>query len=69
MNVPAVIDSTPEICPPREVLFRYARGGRDPMAAGHIARCDRCALLVSEAMEADVIGDDGEVIDITPRTP
>jgi MFS family permease len=56
-----------EVCPPRESLEEYARGGRNPALAGHISRCDRCAWIVTEAMEA--LPPPGEVIDITPARP
>ena len=66
-NLPAVRVPLPELCPPRDVLISYARGGRDPKAAGHISRCERCAWIVSEAMEGDSGIPDAEVIDITPH--
>ncbi len=65
-NLPDVRDPLPELCPPRDVLIGYARGGRDPKVAGHISRCDRCAWIVSEAMEADGV-QEAEIIDITPN--
>ncbi|HZL55994.1 MAG TPA: hypothetical protein VFC21_02870 [Bryobacteraceae bacterium] len=57
----------PEPCPPRDALRTYARGGRNPRLAGHIAYCDRCAWIVSEEMEADPALRNAEVIDITPE--
>jgi hypothetical protein len=67
MNVPAVRTPLTELCPPRDILVSYARGGRDPGVAGHISRCDRCAWIVTEAMEADPTLRDADVIDITPH--
>jgi hypothetical protein len=49
------------------MLLSYARGGRDPKVAGHISRCNPCAWLVTEAMQADTSVRDAEIIDITPR--
>ena len=67
-NLPVVRAPLPELCPPRDVLVSYARGGRDPQVAGHICRCDNCAWFVTEAMEADpTVIFDAEVIDITPQ--
>jgi hypothetical protein len=66
-NLPAVRAPLPELCPPREVLVSYARGGRDPGVARHISACEPCAWIVSEAMEADSDITDAEVIDITPQ--
>jgi MFS family permease len=57
------------LCPPREALIEYARGAKNPRLAGHISRCDNCAWIVSEAMEADTSLASAEVIDITPKQP
>jgi hypothetical protein len=67
LGVPAVREPLPELCPPREMLESYARGGRDPVVAGHISRCDPCAWIVTQAMESEPPSPEGEVIDITPR--
>jgi MFS family permease len=45
----------PGLCPTREILVAYARGARNPSLAGHIAHCDSCAWIVSEAMEAEPV--------------
>jgi hypothetical protein len=66
-GLPARISRNPEeLCPPREALIEYARGGRNPLLAGHISRCDRCAWFVTEAMEAEPFPHYADVIDIAP---
>ena len=44
-----------EDCPPTEELARYSAGHRDPALAGHIAKCDRCAWIVRDALEAGTV--------------
>jgi hypothetical protein len=68
-DLPAVVRKDADLCPPREALIDYARGGRNPRLAGHVSRCDRCAWIVSEAMEAETAPSDAEVIDIAIVRP
>ena len=48
-----------EDCPPTEELARYSAGHRDPELAGHIAKCDRCAWIVRDALEAGTVSAPG----------
>lgn len=57
MSTELVRGDEPELCPTREALVAYARGARNPRLAGHISRCDSCAWIVTEAMEAEPVGE------------